>query len=138
MVPEDISLVQGSFTKVQPVANTAGELFYGRLFELDPSLRPLFKGDIKEQGAKLMKMIGIAVSGLNDLETLLPAVKSLGQRHATYGVKAEHYELVGEALLWTLEQGLGELFTEETRKAWSNTYQKLAEIMIEAAGYGKF
>ena len=133
MVTEHISLVQDSFAKVEPGATTAGELFYGCLFELDPSLRPLFKGDIKEQGAKLMKMIGVAVAGLNDLETLLPAVQTLGQCHATYGVKPEHYEVVSEALMWTLENGLGELFTADTKAAWASTYEQLSSIMIEAA-----
>ena len=80
-----------------------------------------------------MKMIGVAVAGLNDLETLLPALQALGQCHATYGVKPEHYEVVGEALMWTLENGLGELFTADTKAAWESTYEQLSSIMIEAA-----
>lgn len=133
MADEQITLVQGSYKQVAPIATTAGELFYGKLFELNPNLRPLFKGDIKEQGDKLMKMIGIAVAGLDDLDSLLPAVKALGERHLYYGVKPSHYETVGEALLWTLEKGLGDLFTPETREAWAQTYEVLAKEMITAA-----
>jgi hemoglobin-like flavoprotein len=128
-----ITLVQDSFAKVVPIADTAAELFYGKLFEMDPSLRPLFKGDMKEQGAKLMRMIGMAVYGLNNIEALLPAVKSLGARHVSYGVKDEHYETVGGALIWTLGQGLGEAFTDEVKAAWVETYTTLATVMKDPA-----
>lgn len=128
-----ITAVQTSFDKVAPIAPVAAELFYGRLFELDPSLKPLFKGDMTEQGAKLMKMIGVAVNGLNDLEAIVPAVQQLGVRHVAYGVKDEHYDTVGAALLWTLGQGLGEDFTPEVEAAWAEVYGLLATTMKDAA-----
>ncbi len=133
MPEQEFSLVQSSYQKVRPTASTVGELFYTKLFELDPSLRPLFKGDIKQQGDKLMQMISIAVDGLDNIEDLLPAVKALGERHYAYGVLPKHYESVGVALMWTLEKGLGELFTEDVREAWEATYEVLSGVMIEAA-----
>ena len=128
-----IELVQASFEKVAPIAEAAAEMFYTRLFELDASVKPLFKGDMKEQGHKLMSMIATAVSGLNDLEKLVPTVKMLGLRHADYGVVDKHYDTVGEALLWTLEQGLGEAFTDEVKDAWTVIYGLLASVMLEGA-----
>ena len=118
MTPEKVALVQNSFAKVVPIAPQAAELFYGKLFELDPELKPLFKGDMTEQGAKLMKMIGTAVNGLTDLDAIVPAVQDLGKRHVGYGVVDSHYDTVGEALLWTLDQGLGPDFTDEVEAAW--------------------
>ena len=126
-------LVRDSFAKVAPIADTAAELFYGKLFELDPSLRPLFRGDMAEQGKKLMNMIGLAVKGLNDLEHLVPAVEHLGRSHGSYGVTDGHYDTVGTALLWTLEQGLGDAFTPEVRAAWTEVYTLLATTMKNAA-----
>lgn len=126
-------LVQGTFGQVAPIADTAAKLFYDRLFDLDPSLRALFKSDMDEQGRKLMQMIGAAVNGLDDMEALLPTVHDLGRRHANYGVLESHYETVGEALLWTLGQGLGEKFTPEVEEAWAETYTVLATVMKEAA-----
>lgn len=133
MKPEQIALVQQSFAKVAPIAEDAAVIFYDRLFALDPSLRQLFKGDMKEQGRKLMTMLNVAVAGLSDLDKIVPAVRQLGVRHRNYGVKPEHYETVGEALLWTLEQGLGSAFTDEVRGAWAAVYQTLASTMLEAA-----
>jgi methyl-accepting chemotaxis protein len=126
-------LVQDSFAAVLPIAEAAAELFYGRLFELDPSLRRLFKGDMKEQGRKLMAMIKIAVAGLDDLGKLVPAVQALGRRHAGYGVEDEHYDTVAAALLWTLEQGLKDAFTPDVKAAWAAVYGVLAETMKSAA-----
>src|SRR6266540_433581 len=133
MTPEQKLLVQESFEQVVPIADIAAELFYSRLFELDPTLRHLFKGDMKVQGRALMSMIKVAVAGLDKLERIVPAVQNLGRRHATYGVKDSHYETVGAALLWTLEQGLGEAFTSEVRAAWTEVYTLLATTMKEAA-----
>ena len=133
MNAEQIKLVQSTFAKVAPIAETAADLFYGKLFELDPSVKALFKADIKEQGAKLMKMIGMAVNSLNDLPALVPVVQSLGERHVDYGVEDGHYDTVGEALIWTLGQGLGEDFTEEVKNAWVETYTVLATVMKDAA-----
>ena len=130
---EEKSLVQETFALVEPIAATAAELFYNRLFELDPDLRPLFKGDMVEQGKKLMNMLKLAVMGLDDLDRLVPAVRILGLRHLDYGVKEPHYATVGAALLWTLEQGLADAFTPEVKNAWANVYGILSGAMIEAA-----
>ena len=133
MTPEQIELVKNSWAKVLPIADTAAELFYGKLFNLDPSLKPLFKGDMKEQGRKLMNMINTAVSSLDRLDAVLPGVQELGIRHIAYGVKDEHYDTVGAALLWTLEAGLGEAFTTDTKAAWATVYGALADTMKTAA-----
>lgn len=135
MTADQIEAVQSSWTRVAPIAETAAGLFYNRLFELDPSLKPLFKGDIETQGRKLMEIIGVAVSSLNRLDEILPVVREMGRRHATYGVEAWHYDVVGEALLWTLAKGLGDAFTQEVQSAWGTTYASLAGVMKEAA-YG--
>jgi len=128
-----IQHVQDSFRLVAPMADEAAALFYSRLFELNPELRSLFKSDPKEQGRKLMTMIGMAVRGLGNLAALAPVVQNLGRRHAGYGVKAEHYAVVGAALLWTLEQGLGSAFSGEVKAAWTEAYMHLAGIMQQAA-----
>ncbi|MCI0535482.1 MAG: globin domain-containing protein [Verrucomicrobiales bacterium] len=133
MTPQQITLVQTTWEQVVPISETAASLFYGRLFELDPELKPLFKSDIKEQGKKLMQMITLAVSGLNDLNKLVPAVEDLGRRHVRYGVRQKDYETVGAALLWTLEQGLGNTFTREVKDAWATVYAALATTMQKAA-----
>jgi nitric oxide dioxygenase len=133
MTPKQIILVQTSFEQVLPIAEQAAVLFYGRLFEMDPSLRPLFRGDMAEQGRKLMTTLKVVVNGLTRLEALVPAVEALGRRHAGYGIKDEHYNTVAAALLWTLEQGLGEAFTAEVRTAWVAAYTILSEVMIAAA-----
>jgi len=133
MTPEQIAIVQSTWASVVPIKETAAELFYGRLFELDPSLRSLFKGDMKEQGRKLMAMINVAVAGLDRLDALVPAVQDLGRRHKGYGVKAEHYGTVATALLWTLEKGLGDAFTPAAKEAWTQTYTVLATTMQAAS-----
>jgi hemoglobin-like flavoprotein len=133
MTPAQKLLVQTTFAKVVPIADTAASLFYGRLFEIDPALRPLFKGDLVEQGRKLMQMIGVAVNGLDRLDQIVPAVQQLGVRHLAYGVRDAHYATVAAALLWTLEQGLGADFTPEVRDAWTAAYTLLADTMKAAA-----
>jgi hemoglobin-like flavoprotein len=130
---EQKKLVQQTWVMVVPIADQAAELFYGRLFELDPELKHLFKSDMKEQGRKLTQMLAAAVKGLDNLNQLVPAVENLGRRHVGYGVKDSHYDTVGAALLWTLEQGLGGEFTPEVRKAWTETYTVLATVMKNAA-----
>ena len=132
MTPRDIALVQSSWKQVQPIAAQAAAMFYGRLFLLDPSVRPLFRGDLREQGTKLMSMISVAVNALARIETLVPAVQALGRRHAGYGVEDRHYDTVETALLWTLAQGLGEAFSAETEQAWRAAYAVLASTMKEA------
>mgnify|MGYP001811944561 FL=1 len=133
LTPEQITLVRDSWAQVVPIADTAAELFYGKLFELDPALKPMFRGDMKEQGQKLPRMIGIAVDGLDKLDEIVPAVQDLGVRHLDYGVKNSHYDTVGEALLWTLGQGLGDAFTTEVMAAWTDVYTLLADTMKSAA-----
>jgi hemoglobin-like flavoprotein len=133
MDKDKIKLVQDSYAKVLPIAETAAEIFYAKLFEKDPSLKAMFSGDMKEQGKKLMLMIGTAVNGLNNLEKIVPAVQDLGKRHASYGVKDSMYDLVGASLLETLEVGLGDEFTPETKAAWVETYTLLSTTMKNAA-----
>ena len=134
MNPETITLVQDSWSKVAPIADTAAQLFYGRLFELDPSLQPMFAhSDMTEQRKKLMQMLTVAVRGLSRLDEIVPAVQALGRRHVAYGVTDAHYDTVGAALIWTLDQGLGEAFTPELRQAWVTTYTILSDTMKAAA-----
>lgn len=132
-----ITLVQESFEKVKPIASTAAEIFYTKLFELDPALKPLFPtgtdGAMKEQGNKLMTMLGAAVAGLSNLDALIPVLKNLGQRHVEYKVEPSHYETVGAALLGTLEAGLGDDFTSEVKNAWTLVYGVMSNVMIEAS-----
>lgn len=136
MTQQEIALIKTTFAKIAPIAEQAAAIFYARLFELDPSLRALFHSDMGEQGKKLMQMIGLAVAGLDRIETLVPAVRQMGLRHAGYGVRDEHYETVGDALLWTLAKGLGAQFTLEARIAWGKTYWLLAETMKAGARDG--
>ena len=133
MTPEQAIFVKNSWEMVLPIADKAAELFYGKLFELDPSLKPLFKGDMKEQGEKLMKMINTAVNGLDQLDQIVPAVQQLGVRHVNYGVKDKDYDTVGAALLWTLETGLSDAFTGDVKEAWATVYGILADTMKAAA-----
>jgi len=133
MTPQEISLVQSSFEKVVPIAPQAAALFYGRLFETFPDVKPLFKGNMDEQGNKLMATLTTVVRSLDKLDSILPAVQNLAVRHIAYGVRPEHYAPVGAALLWTLEQGLGADFTPETASAWAKAYGVLSTAMIEAA-----
>ena len=128
---QQITLVQNTFEKVAGIPDTVASLFYTRLFELDPSLKPMFKGDLTEQGRKLMQVMAYAVRALRDLDKVIPAVQALGQRHVGYGVKLEHYNTVGTALLWTLEQGLGSDFTPEVKAAWAAIYGLLVQTATE-------
>jgi hemoglobin-like flavoprotein len=133
MTPQQVEQVQQSFEKVRPIAAMAAELFYGKLFQMDPSLRPLFKGDLKEQGRMLMAMIAAAVRGLSNPQALAPTLIDLGRKHVGYGVQDRHYVTVGAALIWTLEQGLGKDFTVELRDAWLAAYGLLSGVMQQGA-----
>ena len=133
MDSKQIDLVQKTFAMVKPIAPAAAELFYQRLFQLDPSLRGLFRGEMAKQGQMLMSMIGAAVSGLRNLEQLAPVVRQLGARHVGYGVRDEHYATVGAALLDTLAIGLGDAFTAEVREAWATLYGHVSRTMQDAA-----
>lgn len=136
MTPQEVTLVRTSFAKIIPIADQAAALFYARLFELDPTLRGLFHGDMAAQGKKLMQTIGFCVASLDRLTTIIPVVRDLGLRHVGYQVRDEHYETVGAALLWTLEKGLGADFTADTKTAWSKVYWLLAETMKAGARDG--
>lgn len=133
MTPEQLVLVKESWAMVVPIRDQAAELFYGKLFELDPALKPMFKGNMQEQGRKLTAMINTAVNGLDKLEAIVPAVQDLGRRHVAYGVEDKHYDTVGTALIWTLEKGLGSVFTQDCKEAWVTVYGVLAGTMKSAA-----
>jgi hemoglobin-like flavoprotein len=133
MNPTDIDLIRSSWSGVEPIADTAAGLFYGRLFELDPAIERLFRRtDMAAQRKILMQTLTVVVKSLDKLDQLVPAVQALGRRHAGYGVRESHYGTVGEALLWTLQQGLGASFTPPVRAAWAEAYGILASVMIEA------
>jgi hemoglobin-like flavoprotein len=134
MTPTDIDLIRASWSGVEPIADAAAGLFYGRLFELDPAIERLFRRtDMAAQRKILMQTLTVVVKSLDRLDQIVPAVQALGRRHAGYGVREAHYATVGDALLWTLEQGLGEAFTPPVRSAWAEAYGILASVMIEAA-----
>ena len=133
MTSNQIELIRRSFAQVAPIADTAAALFYQRLFELDPALRPMFPPSLGEQGRKLLQMIGAAVGQLDKPQVLLPVLQNLGRRHTGYGVEERHYDTVGTALIWTLEQGLGAAFTAEVRTAWVALYTLVATTMKDAA-----
>jgi hemoglobin-like flavoprotein len=134
MTPNEVGLIKASWAAVEPIADTAAELFYGRLFELDPTLQRLFRRtDMAAQRKVLMQTLAVVVKSLDKLDQIVPAVQALGRRHAGYGVRAAHYDTVGAALLWTLERGLGDGFSPEVRDAWTQAYGTLASVMIDAA-----
>lgn len=135
MTPSDVALVKSSFEKVKPIASDAAALFYGRLFEIAPEVKALFKGDIAEQGRKLMATLAVVVNGLDNLPSILPAASALAKKHVDYGVKPAHYTPVAAALLWTLERGLGADWTPQVAAAWTNAYTTLSGFMIGEA-YG--
>src|SRR6266852_1626275 len=136
MNSDQVSLIQHSFAKIRPIAQEAAALFYGRLFEIAPDVRPLFRGDMAEQGRKLIATHAAVLNGFTDLESILPAARALAKKHVAYGVRAEHYGPVGVALLWTLERGLGAEWTCDLAAAWTDAYTMLSEYMIDEA-YGR-
>ena len=133
MTDEQIALIQTSWAQVEPIADTAAKIFYDRLFATAPEVRPLFTSDMAEQRRKLMAVIGMVVKALPRLAQIIPNVQALGRRHADYGVLPEHYPIVGSALLWTLEQGLGDAFTDAHAAAWTEAYGLLADTMLAGA-----
>lgn len=137
MKTEQKELVRNTFAQLAPIADQAAALFYDRLFTIAPEIKPLFKQNMEEQGRKLMQTIGIAVAHLDRLEEIIPAVQTLGKRHVQYGVDATHYDTVGAALLWTLEQGLGDAFTPEVKAAWADVYTLLANTMQSGATHAQ-
>jgi hemoglobin-like flavoprotein len=133
LTPHQVLLVQSTFATVQPMTAISAELFYKRLFEIDPSAAALFKGDMRQQGRRFMEVLAVAVGSLSSMSTLVPIVQRLGLRHAHVGVTAEHYDSVQRALLWMLALILQEEYTDEVRSAWATAYAMLAGIMKEAA-----
>ncbi|WP_213771456.1 globin family protein [Bradyrhizobium sp. dw_78] len=136
MTPDQVQLVQQSFAKVAPISDQAAVIFYDRLFETAPSVRAMFPSDMTEQRKKLMAMLAVVVNGLAKLEAVLPAASALAKRHVGYGAKPEHYPVVGSALLWTLEKGLGDSWTPDVAEAWTAAYGTLSGFMISEA-YGR-
>jgi hemoglobin-like flavoprotein len=136
MTPEQVNLVQQSFAKVAPISEQAAVLFYGRLFEVAPAVEAMFPADMTEQRKKLMGTLAVVVNGLSNLSAVLPAASALAKRHVSYGAKPEHYPVVGGALLWTLEKGLGEAWTSDVADAWTAAYGTLSGYMI-AEAYGE-
>jgi hemoglobin-like flavoprotein len=133
MTPDQVKLVQDSFAKIAPISQKAAELFYGRLFEIAPQVRAMFPDDMTEQRKKLMATLAIVVQGLNNLDAILPAASALAKRHVSYGAEPAHYPVVGQALLWILEQGLGLSWTPEVAAAWTGAYATLSGFMISEA-----
>jgi hemoglobin-like flavoprotein len=135
MNPTQIKLVQDSFSKVAPISEQAAVIFYDRLFEVAPAVKAMFPSDMTEQRKKLMTTLAVVVNGLTNLEAVLPAASALAKRHVNYGAKPEHYPVVGGALLWTLEKGLGDGWTPDVAEAWTAAYGTLSGYMISEA-YG--
>ena len=134
MTPRQVEMIRTSWTAVEPIADVAATLFYDRLFEADPAIRRMFRStDMAAQKKNLIQTLTVVVRSLDRLEQIVPAVQALGRRHGGYGVRPAHYDMVGAALLWTLEQGLGDAFTPELGEAWADAYSILATVMIEAA-----
>lgn len=133
MHPDTIAHVRSSWQLVRPIAPQAAAIFYAHLFDADPSLRALFRSDLHTQGERLMRAIALAVDKLDDLPALVPVLQGLGRRHAGYGVVDAHYRTVGDALLRTLGDGLGERFTPAVRAAWTEAYRTMAGVMMAAA-----
>jgi hemoglobin-like flavoprotein/ferredoxin len=132
--PDTVVLVQTSFERAASHADQLGELFYDRLFAQNPSVEPLFDGvDMRAQREMLLKVLATAVRGLEELPKLVPILEDLGRRHVGYGAKTSHYKAVGAALLWSLEQVLGDTFTPETHVAWFEIYGVIARTMLEGA-----
>jgi hemoglobin-like flavoprotein len=134
VTPTEKQLIRSTWAAVEPIQDVASDLFYARLFELDPMLAALFaETDMRRQGRMLMQTLAIVVKSLDDLSVVVPAVEALGRRHVGYGVQPEDYGTVGAAFLWTLEQGLGDAFTPEVRAAWAGAYGTVSSVMIAAA-----
>lgn len=134
----DIENVQSSFAKVAPIADAAAGIFYGRLFDIAPDVKPLFANtNLSKQGQKLMATLSVVVNGLKDLPSIVPAAQALAVRHNNYGVVDTHYAVVGDALIYTLDEGLGDAFTDEIKASWIKAYTLLSEVMMEAANQAK-
>ncbi len=134
MNAEQVELIRNSLIHVHPIADEIAKSFYAHLFEITPHLRKLFTGDMNKQGTMLMTSLELAVSSLDDPESILPSVKVLGERHISYGVKTEYYQLAKDAYLWALANHLKDEFTPALKDAWTAAFNALVEIMISATG----
>ena len=132
MNDEQFKLVQKSLIRVRPIADQVAESFYQHLFEVGPHLRKLFMGNMERQGAMLMTSLELAVNGLDNMESILPSVWALGERHASYGVKPEYYPLATDSFLWALEHHLGDTFTPALKDAWAEALNALVRAMSSA------
>jgi len=132
MKAEQLQLVLESLTLVQPLADAIAKSFYLHLFELIPQSQKLFTGNMERQGTMLMTSLSLAVTGLGDMETILPAVQALGERHFSYGVKPEYFQPASESFIWALEQHLGDHFTPELKSAWVDAFKSLTDAMLSA------
>ena len=135
LAADDIDVLRATLQQVSSMQAEAAAMFYDRLFELDPAARRLFLGDMGAQGAKMMSMLGAIVARLHELDALVPMVQDLARRHVAYGVRPEHYQVLGQALLWMLSTALGARFTPEVAQAWARAYEALSAVMLQAA-YG--
>jgi hemoglobin-like flavoprotein len=137
MTPEQARLITTSWSSVASIADSAIEQFYNRLFEIDPSARALFRAtDMPEQRRKVIEALSLALQSLDDIEALTPTLEDLGRRHDRYGVTVAQYDSVGQALLWTLERGLGAAWTPAMAAAWTDLYGRLSSVMKQANGTG--
>ena len=133
MTPEQVTIIKSNFAQVIGQKEAVGLMFYERLFTIAPEVKPLFRGDLKAQSRKLMDTLALAIGMLRDMPTLMTTLEGLAKRHVAYGVKDEHYAKVGEALLWTLEKGLGTTFTADAKSAWTALYGAVSDVMRKAA-----
>lgn len=134
MKEEQIKVLRKSWSQVTPLGDAAAELFYDRLFKIDPGAQSLFGGtNFSQQYRNLLQAINYVVQNVDKVDVLMPVLSGLGQRHATYGVRDEHYDSVGEALIWTLEQGLGDQWSAEVRDVWCDAYNTVSTVMKHAA-----
>jgi hemoglobin-like flavoprotein len=133
MKPEQVKIILLTFSQVASNKDRVGQMFYERLFAIAPETRPMFKGDMAEQSQKLMDTLALAIGSLRDMPSLVATLESLALSHVDYGVRDEHYGTVGEALIWTLEKGLGEAFTRDAREAWTALYGEITQTMRRAA-----
>jgi hemoglobin-like flavoprotein len=133
MNKEQVQLIRDSLIQVRPLADHIAESFYSHMFEIAPHLQKLFTGNMKTQGAMLMTSLELAVSSLDDMNSILPAVQALGERHSSYGVKKEYYRYAKESFLWALEKHLKDEFTPTVKNAWSEAFDTLIDVMSNAA-----
>lgn len=132
MTPAQISIIQQSWQTVTPIADTTVDLFYSRLFFLNPQLRALFPAELADQKRKMVSMLSRLVTALSDVQSIIPSVQALGRRHALYGVTTRDYDTVAAALLWSLEQGLGKAWNDAVKESWIAAYALLSNVMLAA------